>query len=89
MEGVAFITTDAGDDLILSFAVQHRDDWTAIESLTLLRTPKYEFIFEEQERGVKVSFERHEDEEDEFLQKVDYVESDAIGGVCSLPFLFW
>jgi hypothetical protein len=26
---------------------------------------------------VKVSFERHEDEEDNFLQKVDYVEADA------------
>ncbi len=27
---------------------------------------------------MKVSFERHEDDEDEFLQKIDYSESNAI-----------
>jgi hypothetical protein len=73
-----FITAETGDDLIVSFAVQRPDDPSAIESLTLLRTPKYEFILDERERGVKVSFERHDDDEDEFLEKVDYAEADAI-----------
>jgi hypothetical protein len=75
MERVTFITAETGDDLVLAFAVQRSRDPSAIESLILMRTPKYEFIFEEHERGVKVSFERHEDN---FLQKIDYVEADAI-----------
>ena len=81
MERVTFITSETGDDLILSFAVQRPDDPSEIESLILMRTPKYEFIFEEHERGVRVSFERHEsdeDEKDDLLQKIDYAESDAI-----------
>ena len=64
--------------MVLSFAVQRHDDPSAIESLILMRTPKYEFIFEEHERGVKVSFERHEDDEDDFLRKIDYADSDAV-----------
>jgi hypothetical protein len=78
MESVSFITTEAGDDLILSFAVQRPDDPSAIDSLILIRTPKYEFAFEKHERGVKVSFERHDDDEDDLLQKVDYAEADSI-----------
>ena len=78
MEQVSFITVETGDDLILSFAVQRRDDPSEIESLTLMRTPKYEFLLDEHERGVGVSFERHEDDEDDFLQKIDYVEADAV-----------
>ena len=66
--------------MVLSFAVQRLDDPAAIESLTLMRTPKYEFILEEHERGVKVSFERYDDDEDgdDFLLKFDYGEADAI-----------
>jgi len=80
MDRVAFITTQRGDDLIVSFAVQVPDDPSEIESLTLLRTPKYEFIFDDHERGVHVSFERHVDDEDadEFLQRIDYVKEDGI-----------
>jgi len=78
MERVTFITVEAGDDLVLSFAVQRPDDWSAIESLILVRTPNYESILEERERGVKVSFERYEDDEDDLLQKIDYIEADAI-----------
>jgi hypothetical protein len=77
MERVSFITVETGDDLVLSFAVQRHNDPAEIESLILMRTPKYEFIFEEHERGVKVSFERHENEEDDFLRRIDYSESDA------------
>jgi uncharacterized protein YajQ (UPF0234 family) len=78
VERVTFITAETGDDLVLAFAVQRSRDPSAIESLILMRTPKYEFIFEEHERGVKVSFERHDGDEDDFLQKIDYVEADAI-----------
>ena len=78
MDRVSFITVETGDDLILSFAVQRHDEPSEIESLILMRTPKYEFILEEQERGVNVSFERHEDDEDDYLQRFDYVEADAM-----------
>ncbi len=78
MERVSFITTETGDDLILSFAVQLNDHPTEIKSLTLLRTPKYEFIFDEDERGVSVSFEGMPDDGEDFLQKFEYSESEAI-----------
>ena len=77
MERVSFITVETGDDLVLSFAVQRHDDPSNIESLILMRTPKYEFIFEEHERGVRVSFERYEDDEDDHLEKIDYVKANA------------
>jgi hypothetical protein len=47
MDSVAFISTETGDDLIVAFAVQDPDDPREIESPTLLRTPKYEFLLEE------------------------------------------
>lgn len=76
MDTVTFITTESGDDLILSFAVQDLEDPSEIESLILLRTPKYEFIVEEHERGVSVSFERYADEEDDYLKAVEYLEAE-------------
>jgi len=45
---VPFITVEDGDDLIVSFPL----DEFATESLTLLRTPKYESLLPEEERGV-------------------------------------
>jgi hypothetical protein len=78
MEKVSFITVETGDDLILSFAVQRLDDASEIESLILQRTPKHEFIFDEHERGVKVSFERDEADRDEFLQRFDYNSNEAV-----------
>jgi hypothetical protein len=78
MERVSFITMETGDDLVLSFAVQHPDDPSEIESLILMRTPKYEFLLEEHERGVDVSFERHEDDQDDYLQRIDYLKADAL-----------
>jgi|SRR5271157_3998108 len=76
MERVAFITAETGDDLVLSFAVQCHDDASEIESLILMRTPKYEFILEEYERGVSVSFRQFE--EGDMLQKVDYSAEDGV-----------
>ena len=44
---VAFITAQTGDDLVIAFAVCQPDDPTDIESLTILRTPKYEAFLDE------------------------------------------
>ena len=69
MENAWFITNEDGDDLIVSFAIPI-DDSGNVKSLTLLRTPKYEFALEEFERGVKVSCEDLPNDRDEFLEKV-------------------
>jgi hypothetical protein len=72
-ELVAFITVQTGDDLIVSFAVCEPDDPSDIESLTILRTPKYEFFLDESERGASVSFRRgRTGDEMELLREVFY-----------------
>ena len=53
-EVVAFITIEEGDDLIVSFAIADEEPGEIV-SLTLFRTPKYEFILPTDERGVSVS----------------------------------
>jgi hypothetical protein len=74
MELVAFISTETGTDLIVSFAVCHPDDPTDVESLTVMRTPKYESILDESERGATVSLEREEDgDEIVLLRQVSYL----------------
>lgn len=75
MDLVNFITTDTGDDLILSLAVQSPDEPMEIESLILLRTPRFEFILEEHERGISASFERFGDEND-YLEEVKLFEQE-------------
>ena len=67
MYRVNFITTEQKDDLIVSFAVAAGDFPGDILSLTLLRTPKYEFILGPDERGVSVSWEEDEDESELLL----------------------
>jgi hypothetical protein len=76
-ELVAFITVQTGQDLIVSFAVCKPDDPADVESLTILRTPKYEVILEEWERGAKVSFDRDlEGDETVLLREVFYAPDD-------------
>jgi hypothetical protein len=70
MYRVNFITTEQKDDLIVSFAIAAGDLPGDILSLTLLQTPKYEFILDPEERGVSVSWEEDEDET-ELLLKVE------------------
>src|SRR3970040_1213533 len=53
---VSFITTEDSDDLIVSFALAD-DEPGEIVTLMLLRTPKYESLLPEDERGVSVSHE--------------------------------
>ena len=67
MHRVDFITTERGDDLIVSFAIAAGDFPGDVLSLTLLRTPKYEFILNPDERGVSVSWEEDEDESELLL----------------------
>jgi len=76
MEKAVFITTEEGDDLIVSFAIP-ADEYGDVKSLTLLRTPKYEFIMDESERGAKVSFEDFPDDENELLEQVT-IEGDVV-----------
>lgn len=73
MELVAFITTETGTDLIVSFAVGIPNDPTDVESLTIIRTPKHEKLLYEWERGASVSFDR-DDQDDEvvLLREVKY-----------------
>ena len=76
-ELVAFITVQRGEDLVISFAVCEPDDPADIESLTILRTPKYEAFLDEWERGASVSFERDlEGDEIELLREVFYAPDD-------------
>lgn len=70
MEIAQFITAEDGDDLIVSFAILTDEETGDVESLTLLRTPKYEFILDESERGVDVSFEGVSDDRNELLEKL-------------------
>jgi hypothetical protein len=78
METVAFISTENGDDLIVSFAVIDPADPTEIESLTLLRTPKYEHLLADWERGVSVSFERYVEDDDELLEELHLDRKSAV-----------
>src|ERR1700730_13160580 len=74
---VAFITVQRGEDLVISFAVCKPDDPADIESLTILRTPKYEFFLDERERGASVSFARNrEGDEVVLLREVFYAPDD-------------
>lgn len=70
MKNVSFITTEDGDDLIVSFAILDPDLFD-VKSLTLLRTPKYEFILDDAERGVNVSYDDFPDDEDDYLEEIE------------------
>ena len=79
MERVAFMTNESGDDLIVSFAISQGEPGE-IRSLILLRTPKYEFLLDESERGVSFSDEAHWEEEDwvrsiEFSREIVRIET--------------
>lgn len=68
MKKVAFIRTEIGDDLIVSFALQAGVG--KIQSLTLLRSPKYDVYLEESDRGVSISDEARLDGESERLRSI-------------------
>ena len=71
METVSFISIE--DDppaLILSFAIW-QPDLEEIRSLILMRTPKYESFFDEAERGVRVSDEARQNDENDLLKEIE------------------
>ena len=70
MDTVAFVTTESGKDLIVSFALVAPDAPGEIESLTLLRTPMYEPLLDDNERGVTVSLELQDDHD--LLEEVQF-----------------
>ena len=55
-EPVIVITTEHGDDLIIGYGIPHGEPGNVV-SLILQRSPKYEHIFDREERGVLVSHE--------------------------------
>ena len=71
MERVDFITAESGDDLIVAFAIG-RADPGEIRSLTLIRTPKYEFILDDSERGVSVSDEDRDEDDNDLLEEIEF-----------------
>ena len=84
MKTVCFISVETGTDWILSFALQAEDDPYSIESLILMRTPKYEVILEEFERRVSVHFERHGDDEIDYLEAVEFLRTDQVVRIKSM-----
>ena len=70
MKNVSFITTEKGDDLIVSFAISG-SSFSDVKSLTLLRTPKYDFILDDSERGVRVSYDDFPDDDDDLLVAIE------------------
>lgn len=68
-EHVSFITTEEADDLIVSFAIAGPEPADVV-SLTLLRTPKYEALLDEHERGVSVSHESFPEHDEDRLWRI-------------------
>ena len=72
MQRVAFITTESGTDLIVSFAIEVEPYLPGdVKSLTLLRTPKFEFALDESQRGPSVSYDDLADEDFDRLESVE------------------
>ena len=67
-EYVPFLSVEDSDDLIVSFGLGEY----ASTSLTLLRTPKYEHLLPEEERGVSVGSGPSGDLEREMLVAVQW-----------------
>ena len=70
---VPFITIDDADDLVVSFGLGEHSS----TSLTLLRSPKYESLIPEEERGVSVRTEASSFAEPEMLRSVRWSGSEV------------
>ncbi len=73
MNRVEFVSLEDDHDLIVSFAIAP----AAHRSLTLLRSPQYEFLLPKHERGISVSFGPSADERD-LLLLVQWRESGVV-----------
>ena len=70
---VHFMTTELGDDLIVSFFVAKSQDPSDGRSIILMRDMKWEYLLADSERGVRISdedFPDYEDAEDNELQGI-------------------
>ena len=75
METVSFIDIeDDPPDLILSFAVW-QPELDDIRSIILMRTPEFELLLDESERGVAVSDEIWTNDEEDRLNKVELIDN--------------
>lgn len=73
LELVHFMTTELGDDLIVSFFVAKSQDPSDGRSIILMRDMKWEYLLAESERGVRISdedFPEYEDAEDNDLEGI-------------------
>ena len=75
METISFIDIeDDPPDLILSFAVW-QPELDDIRSIILMRTPEFELLLDESERGVAVSDEIWTNDEEDRLNKVELIDN--------------
>ena len=72
MERASFITVEDGDDLIVSFAVPG-DGPLDVNSMTLIRTPKYELLLPYDERGVYASYDGSPGMKRDMLTQVQWI----------------
>ncbi len=73
LELVQFMTSEIGDDLIVSFFVAEPDDPGLGRSIILMRDKKWEHLVAEGERGVRVSdedFPENEEADNNFLEGI-------------------
>ena len=80
MHTVEFITLEDEDpDFVVSFALAPQ----AASSITLLRTPKYESLLPDEERGVVVAAGVHGTDERELLVSISFNMQDGLGAIVS------
>ena len=60
MEKVLFIYLENSDDIIISFSCEEGTEF-GVDGFTIQRTPKYEFLFEPNERGASIEWEEDDD----------------------------
>ena len=73
LELVHFMTSELGDDLIVSFFVAKSQDPSDGRSIILMRDMKWEYLLADSEKGVRISdedFPEHEDAEDNDLEGI-------------------
>jgi hypothetical protein len=54
----------------VSFAIPD-SSFSTVKSLTLLRTPKYDFLLDDTERGVRVSYDDFPEDADDLLEAME------------------
>ncbi len=74
MENVSFISSENGDDYIVSFFVTGNDPIVDGRSIIILRDKKWESLVLDEDKGAKVSEEQLTDSknEDNFLTSIEF-----------------